>query len=232
MMIFDDELIGVLKNFNTINNSIAFVEGEPLATMAPSKTMLAVYQRNADHTFGLYDISRFIGALSMFENPSINFDDHGVVKVSSGSLSLRYALAEPTICTPVGDLEQLKKVTATAVQVDPSVSFNVSAGTWKTLIKAVSLLSLPEFAITGINGEIVLSAVDTKNPSADNWSAVVGATSANFKVVHKAENLKFIDGDYDVVIGPKGVTKLTHTIKPLTYIILPQVKSSVVGELS
>ena len=70
----------VLKNFSTINPSILIKEGSTLSTISPTKTILAkatvpdVFPCNV----AIYDLSRFIRSVSLFENPDFDFGEKSV----------------------------------------------------------------------------------------------------------------------------------------------------------
>jgi len=79
------------------------------------------------------------------------------------------------------------------------------------VLKAMSVLGLPELAIVGDSEKLTLQAIDVKNPSADTYSVDIGETDRAFRAVFRAENIKTIDGDYSVQISSKGISQFTGT---------------------
>ena len=76
----------------------------------------------------------------------------------------------------------------------------------QSVLKAASVLGLPEIAFAGIDGEIVLEAVNSKNPTTDRYGVTVGSTSDTFNMYMKVENLKLMPNDYTVNLSSKGLS--------------------------
>jgi hypothetical protein len=76
-------------------------------------------------------------------------------------------------------------------------------------MKGMGVLRLPEIAVTGDGTNIMLQAIDSKNPSGDVYSIIVGKTDKKFRAILRAENIKLLTGDYDVDITSKGIARFT-----------------------
>ena len=78
--------IQVLKNFASINPSIQFSEGTNLKTISPNKTMMAKAKLEdvIPSTFAIYDLSRFLGVVSLFEDPEYQIEERMVNIASPG----------------------------------------------------------------------------------------------------------------------------------------------------
>ena len=76
-MILSEQTINVLKNFAQINPSIQFKPGEVMTTVSPQKTVMA--KATVEETFpsggAIYDLNRFLGVLSLFDEPELIFND-------------------------------------------------------------------------------------------------------------------------------------------------------------
>ena len=70
-MKFGTRTVNILKNFQSINPSIAFKEGNIVRTMSPSKTIIAqaTISESISDDFCVYDLGKFISTLSLFEEP-------------------------------------------------------------------------------------------------------------------------------------------------------------------
>ena len=70
-MKLDTKTVNVLKNFSTINPSILFKEGCILDTMAPNKGIIAkaVVPSNFPKRFAIYNLSKFLGCMSLINDP-------------------------------------------------------------------------------------------------------------------------------------------------------------------
>ena len=195
---FDNRTTQILKNFSTINPSLLFKQGSAISTISPSKTILAKAKitQSMDSQFAIYDLSRFLSVLSLFNDPELRIEDK-FITIASGDKKLNYTFADAsTIITPPD-----KEITI----ANPQVEFKLTTETFNDVTKASSVLRLPEIAIVGEDGDISVQAIDSKNPSGDIYSIKVGATEKKFKMIFKAENLKILSGDYEVALT-KGIS--------------------------
>ena len=94
--------IQILKNFSMINPSIMFNEGNILSTISPIKTVMAraTVDETFEKDFGIFDLNRFLGVLSLFSEPElILFENY--VKITDGNKSVNFTFADPiTMITP------------------------------------------------------------------------------------------------------------------------------------
>ena len=219
-MNFDSRTLQILKNFSTINPSILFKPGSVLATISPTKTIMARAKINQtiESPFAIYDLSRFLSTLSLFENPELQVEI-GSMKIKQGSKKINYTFAEPSMI--VSPPEKEIKLP------DPEVEFTLSADNLQELLKALSVLSLPEIAVVGDGSSVSVQVLDSKNPSGDVYSVAVGETTNTFRMIFKAENLKLLPGSYDVKISSKG---LSHFNSPeVEYYIAVEASSTFEG---
>lgn len=191
--------IGILKNFASINPSILFKPGNVLTTISPTKTIMAKasIEETIESQFAIYDLSRFLSTLSLFEKPEIEISDK-YLTISSEGKKIRYGFADPSVIISPPE----KEIKLPSVDVSFKLDFN----TYTDVVKGLGVLRLPEIAIVG-DGEIIsLQALDSKNPASDVYSAEVGKTDKKFKMIFKAENVKILPGDYDIEISSKGIS--------------------------
>ena len=68
----------VLKNFATINQNLVIKQGSEMTTMSAMKNIIA--RATVEETFpqeiAIYDLNEFLGALSLFTNPILDFLIH------------------------------------------------------------------------------------------------------------------------------------------------------------
>lgn len=194
----------LLKNFSTINPSIVLKPGGVAATISPNKTILARASISDEipNVVAIYNLSRFISTLSLFENPDLDFGDKSV-RISDGNRSVVYHYADASIIMAPPE-KQIKLPTNDAECFITNKDF-------QNITKALSVLGLPEIAIVGDGENISLEAIDTKNPTADTFSIVVGQSTNVFRAIFKSENLKIMDGDYTVTISSKGISQFVGT---------------------
>jgi hypothetical protein len=197
-MQFSDNTISVLKNFSGINPSILFKPGNTIRTISPQKTVMA--EANIDESISsnaaIYDLSRFLATLSLFDNPDVEFDDTKF-SISSGRSRVNYTYAaESMIIAPPDKDIQLPT---------PEIVVDVNWEDIQKVIRAASVLQLGEIAFKGDGETVRLAAIDSKNPTADIFDVVVGESSAHFEMIIKVENLRVMQNDYEVSLSSKGM---------------------------
>ena len=193
--------ISVLKNFSQINPSIVIKPGDVVETMSPTKTIIA--RASVPDKFPvqvpIYALNRFLSCLSLFEDPELDFGKDSV-KITGKNNSIVYHYSEPSVIVVPPD-KPLKLPSC-------DVECNVTNRDLQNVVKALGVLGLPEIALVGNGETIQLQAADcSKQVSADTYSIAVGETDSHFRAVFKPENLKLIDGDYQIKISQKGISQ-------------------------
>jgi len=202
-MRLDNRTVQILKNFSTINPSLLFTKGKTLTTVSPSKTTMAraVISEEVPSSFAIYELSRFLGVVSLFDSPSLDIGDSSMT-IKSGKQKVNYTFADPR--TIVSPSDKLIEWLETGVPT-PEVTFDLTADDLQNVLKAMQVLQLPELAITGENDHLYLEAIDSKNPTADNYRVQLGTTTLTFRMIFKMENVKVVPGDYNVGICSSGL---------------------------
>jgi hypothetical protein len=163
------------------------------------KTVMAraTVKESFPQTYAIFDLSRFIGVLSMFNDPDIKMEQTFLV-ISENNRVVNYTYADPEmIVTPPDKPIKFPE--------DAEISFSMPADVLQSVLKAINILQMSEFSVTGRNNKICVGAVDTKNPTGDTYNIEVGTTEHNFSMIFKSENIKLIAGDYDVKITSRGL---------------------------
>ena len=214
----------LLKNYANINQSIEFREGNILRTVSPLNTILASVEISEDlpKTFPIYELNRFLGTLSLFNDPELDFTDNGVtISDSNHEATYRYCGSSSMFQTPPE-----KNITFP----DAEVSFELSLEQFKKTINAANTLGLPEVVVEGDGTEIRLLVSDTGNVSSDSFSTGVGSTDKTFRMIFKTENLnKLMEGTYDVKLSSKRISHFKRTSDSLQYWIALEQNSTFEG---
>lgn len=197
-MKLSERSIQILRNFSSINPSIQFEAGTNLRTISPNKTIMAVAKLDTtiESTFSIYDLSRFLGIMSLLKEPEFELGDKQL-RITSNDKVLNYTYADVnTIVTPPNRDIKLNGV---------DVEFTLNQEQYVDIMKAIGVLSLPDFVVSGESGKIVLRATNTKNPVSDTYDIVVGETDKEFTAIFKAENIKIISDTYTVKLSSQGI---------------------------
>jgi hypothetical protein len=204
-MKLDNATMQVLKNFAAINKNIMFKPGNVIRTISSTKSVLAraKIDQELEKGFAVYDLSRFIGTLSLFNEPELEVKDSHVL-ISEGSNKFNYAVTDPSLIIVPPDRE---------IELpDPEVNCLITEEALNRVMKALSVSQLPEIAIVGKDGQILLQAVDTRGTTNDSFSVVVGQTDARFRMVFRSDCIKLMPGSYDVSISSKGLSHWKGTV--------------------
>jgi len=203
-MKINNKTLNILKNFATINPSIIVKPGNTLKTISSIKTILARAEVSDtfEYPFAIYNLSQFIGCISMFTDPDLDFDESSVT-ISDGKNKIVYHYADSSIILAPPD----KDINIPSVDAE----FKISATDIPSVAKALSILELTEIAIVGDGENIFIQAIDSKNASSNQYSVKVGATDKVFKAIFKPDNLKMVPDDYIVTLSSRGLSKFAGT---------------------
>ena len=224
-MELSDNTLSILKNFSGINQNILVRSGSTIKTISEARNVLATAQVTEDFPkdFGVYDLNEFIGVLGLVDTPNLQFEDEYVrISDSSGRSKVKYFFSsEETLTTPSKDINM----------PEADVSFTLDNDTLNKLKRAASTLGHEEVSISGKDGVLSLSVVDSQNMTSNAFSIDVDGTypdGAVFNFILNINNLKIIAGDYDVKISSKLISQFTNKSTPVNYWIALE-KSSTFG---
>lgn len=206
-MELNDGTLQVLKNFSSINSNILIQQGKTLKTISEARNVLARADINEDFpkSFGIYDLNEFISVLGLVDTPRLKFeDDYVLIGDSTGRSKVKYFFsAEETLTTPQKDI----------VMPDTDVKFVLTNDTMNKLKRAAAALGHNEVSISGKDGVLSLSVIDSQNSTSNTFSIDIDGefnSEASFKFVLNISNLKILPGDYDVEISSKLISQFKH----------------------
>jgi hypothetical protein len=198
-MKFSSETLSVLKNFSQINPSVLFRPGQTIRTISPQKTVMAaaVVPETFEKQAGVYDVSRFLATLSLFDDADILFgEDRFNIKSKRSSLKYTYTAENMIVAPPDKDI----------VVPDPEANISIKWDDIESVIRAAGVLGLPEISFVSDGSTLAIAAVDSKNPTADTYNTVVAEGDfGEFTMYIKVDNLKLMPADYEVALSSKGM---------------------------
>ena len=218
--------LNMLKNFSDINMSIEIKKGNVLRTVSVQKNILAQAELEDEFPkdFAIYELNRFLGAVSLFDDPELEFNAKSV-NIGTTKHSADYVYCDPSmIVTPPENNINFP---------DPEVKFTLTQDSLSQVMRASNVLGTPEIAIEGgphPNDSIRIKALDVNNDSTDTFQVVLDEKSGNtFRYVFKTENMKMIPGNYDVEISSKGISHFSLQGIKLQYWIATESTSNFGG---
>ena len=193
------QTVEILRNFASINQNILIREGNVLSTRTVSKNLFA--SATTDTTFpqdvGIYNLSTFLGVLSLFADPDIDLGEKAMV-ISQGKNRVHYMYAEPDVLDFPDKMIKMPT---------PDAEFELSEENLKSLLKAGAVLSSTDLKISSEGDVITCTVLDPKNSSANTFSVEVGTSDRTFEIFLKLENLKMIPLAYDVALSEKRISQ-------------------------
>jgi hypothetical protein len=194
----------ILKNFATINPSMLFREGSIQSTIGPQKNILAraTITERIPTQFAIFELSRFLGVLSLFSDPEIEFDESRVL-IKQNRQSVEYTFADPEMIIAAPD--------KTPAINNPEVQFTLPSEAIQTTLKALGALQSTHVIIEGDGENVTIGVGKPSDPTCDTFKTEIGLSNHVFKFAFKAENLKIIPIDYQVSLSSKFITHFKCT---------------------
>ena len=202
----------VLKNFSTINSGIRVKTGNKLETISNMKNILAVATVNESfpQDFSIYNLPEFLGATSLLSDPEFEFGDTSLT-VADDNSSLAYFYASEGMVTAPDKMITMP---------DAEIVINLSSSLLSELQKAASVLGVNDMVLSSDGTVIRLEVTDKKNPTSNTFSRIVGeGNGVSYTMNFKIENLKVLDGNYEVSVSSKGISHFNNTDIDLEYFI-------------
>jgi len=207
------ETLNILKNFSSINSNILIKPGNVLKTISPGSNIYveASVQEDFDTEVAIWDLNKFLGVVSMFNNPDVEFHDTHV-DISNGRSTVTYYYSEPSLLTvPKKEIKM----------PDVLFSFDLEEQDLNELIKASSILQVSDLLITAGDGQIKITVADAKNNTPNSFDLVIeeNYTGPDYSGSLNVSEMKFLPGSYHVEITKTVVSKFSHKSQNLSYYI-------------
>jgi ribosomal protein L28 len=211
------DTVSLIKNFAGINSNLLLKSGNKLATISSQKNVMAdatVTETFPD--FGIYDLNEFLGAMSLFDDPDLDFQEK-YVSISQGSMKIKFFAADASVL-----VAPQKAITFPEAEIN----FTMNAGMLNMINKTASVLRASDVSIVGDGTTITAVVGDKKNVTGNSFSEPVGKTDKSFKVNLKVENLKMLPGDYEVSISSKKISRFKSPSSDLVYYVAVEADST------
>ena len=222
-MKLNQNTIETLKNFAGINTNILIKQGDELSTISTMRNIFARAKVSDSFTnqFGIYDLNEFLSAVSGFSKPELTLKDKYLTISSEGSKSkVKYYYSDPSVI-----VSPQKEVN----MPDADVTISLTESNYKELLKMAAILKSPDLALIGTKGgDIVLKVCDKKNDTSNSFDITVGQNAtADYTFYFKVENMKMLDGDYDVSVSSKSISHFKNKKLPIEYWIALEPDSTI-----
>ena len=201
-MKLSEHTTSVLKNFASINQNLVIKEGKTISTMSAMKNIVAKAEVDEDfpREIAIYDLNEFLAALSLFNNPVLDFSENHVMITEEGKTgnSLKYFYSDPSVVTtPSSEI----------TMPETEVKFSLDSGDLSKVQRAASVIGSPDLVLEKNGTGSYLTVKDKKNDTANNYSLDVDAEgSGEYNFFFKVENLKLLPTNYDVNVSSKNIS--------------------------
>lgn len=207
------ETFNILKNFSAINSNILIKPGNVLRTMSAGKNIYAEakIQEDFDCDVAIWDLNKFLGVVSMFNNPDLEFNETNVV-ITNGRSSVTYYYSEPSLLTVPN--RELKMPSAL-------FSFDLEEKDLNEILKASSILQVSDLKIMAESGKIKIVVVDSANDGSNSFSVTVDEnySGPDYGGTFKVSEIKFLPGSYKVELTNSIISRFSHKSQDLVYYI-------------
>ena len=178
-------------------------------------------EESFDKEVAIYDLNEFLASISLFTSPILEFND-GFVTIkeeNNPKNSLKYFYSDPSVVT---------SPSKTITMPSKEVSFTLNGEDLNKLKRAAGVIQAPDLVLEKKNTDVYLTVKDKKNDTANTFSLDVDtvADGSDFNFFFKVENLKLMDGNYDVDISSKNISHLKSTNKDIEYWVALEPESS------
>ena len=198
--------LNLLKNYASINSNILVKPGNQISTISPVKNVMSVanVEEDFDTEFGIWDLNKFLGVVSLFDKPEFAFDEKSVTISGSSGASVEYYYSEPSL---------LSVPTKQITMPDAEVSFTLKQKHFAELQKASSVLQVSDLAVRTDGDMLQLAVLDKGDVTSNCYTIDLGevAGGQDFCFYFKVENLKMIEGDYKVNISKQNISQFVGT---------------------
>ena len=210
-----NDTLSVLRNFSNINPNVVLKPGQEVKTISEAKNILAVADIVEDFPaeMGIYDLNEFLSVVNLVNDPELNFGDNHV-DVVGGNSKVKYFFSDSSILTtPQKDI----------TMPECEVTVSLTSETLSQIRKAASALGHSEMAISAVENGVNIKVFDSKDSSANIYNIQLandaGYNDGQFEFVININNLKLLDGDYEVNISSKLISEWKNITKPVRYYI-------------
>lgn len=218
--------LSILKNFATLNSNILITQGNTIKTITPSMNGMAevVVEEIFPIEFGIWDLNKFLGVISLFQNPTFQFEEKFVRIEGYGGTAVNYYYSSPNLLTIPKKEVKMPKICA---------EVSLSREIFSELNRASSILQLPDLCFQTKNESIYAIVCDRNDPTSNTCEVDLKEDSEgkDFNFIFKMENIKLFGGDYKISFAKNIVAQFENTDIPLKYWFAMETSSAYNGSV-
>jgi len=160
--------------------------------------------------FGIWDLNKFLGVISLFQNPTFYFEDKYVRVEGANGTFVNYFYSSPNLLTiPKKDVK-MPKTCAEAL---------LSQDAFSELSRASSILQVPDICFQSKNDSIYAIVCDRNDPTSNSCEVDLNADpkDKDFSFNFKIDNIRPLAGNYKISFAKNVVAQFENLDIPLKY---------------
>ena len=196
-MKLSNETMSVLKNFNELNPNLLIEKGNEVKTITVAQNVMthAVLAEKFPCQVAIYDMTKFLGIVSLFDDPDFDFGKKSVTISDEENGSYVYRYAKP---------EVLNVANREVKFPDPLATFTLSKDALASLKKISAVMKVEDLRFESKDGKLSATLMDKKE-GGDVYSIELDSSSeVDFTLHFRISNLLILAGDYTVEIANKA----------------------------
>ena len=211
-----------IENFSKINPSMIFYPGNVLGTKSKDEDVgaFAKITDTIPSRFAIYDLSKFLSVLSLYDIDADLSVDEGKTLVIQGKNDRKFVFtlaSEKGIVTPKGLEVKMPPIKA---------EFNLSAADLNHLKRNLLVGGFSHVAFSANNHKLSVKAFNVDDPTSSVYGATLGDSDKSFNIIledRKVSNM--LEYDYLVSVTPQIIR--FQSTSGVEYYIAPRKGSSV-----
>lgn len=212
-MKLSNDTLAILRNFSAINHNLVVNEGNTLSTISEKRNIMASASvtETFDTQFGIYDLNEFLSAVSLVEDPSLEFTEETIRMTGSNGSNVLYRTSVPSVLS-----HPQKSVNMPSTELTITLNKEMI----DRLRKAGSVLGHDVVSFRGDNGKITACVINVSNPSSNTYEVVIDENNDctdTFDFQFLIENFKLLPGDYEINISSKLISHWKSLSNPVEY---------------
>lgn len=204
------ETIAFLKYFSDINSNFKIETGNRIRCISVERHIYSEAKVTEDfkNDFCIYDLKQFLGILSLFKKPSIDYTERlmDITDEESEGTHMKFiAAAQETLRIPEKELKEPPYEYVLDLKQDDI----------QRLQSAGNLLKSPHIMFYGDENGVYVKVTDLTGKSGNDFQIKLDSTPNNFKFVIRYEYFKLFPGDYRVHLAEAGMIKFENLNYPV-----------------
>lgn len=214
---FSTSELKILGNFGSINQSIV-INPDKIEVINVGSSVIAKYPYDTPYnfdSFGIYEISDFLGILNVLNKPNIEVKDSYLNIIGSNNDKVRYFTTAKELIPKVPSIEEKFN------KMNCELQFALPADKLAYIMKMASILKSKFIFFETENDRIRITVGDDLDSSANNYELYVedGITNnvLDKPVKISIEDFKILAGEYEIKISKK-ISRWTNLNNVVYYI--------------